>query len=194
MKYGCALIVFAKAPVPGVAKTRLAETLGMEGAARLAKRMLEETLLHAVASEVGPVELCCHPGVSHLVFQSAAKRLGVALTRQGKGDLGARMQRAIERALQTYRQVLLIGTDAPQLDAGRIRQAQRALQTHPAVFVPAHDGGYVLVGVSRSIPEVFQDIAWSTAEVMPQTRQRLQAAAIDYVELPQYTTLIIPKI
>lgn len=184
MKYSSTLIVFAKAPVPGFAKTRLAEELGMEGAANLAGRMLEEALCQAVAADVGPVELCCNPNVSHQAFQSAVERFGVELTSQGSGDLGERMQRAIERALQKSEQVLLIGTDVPQLDAARIRQANEALQSHSAVFIPAHDGGYVLVGASQPMPEAFQGVAWSTAEVMHQTRQRLKDASIDYIELP----------
>ena len=184
MTTNCVLIVFAKAPIPGFAKTRLAEKLGMEGAARLAKRMLDETLHQAIVAGVGAVELCCDPDVSVPAFHSVAERFGVTLADQGSGDLGARMQRAIERGLQQFGQVLLIGTDAPQLDAARIRQARQALDSHSAVFIPAHDGGYVLVGASRPIPEAFQEIAWSTPDVMAQTRQRLQDAGIDFVELP----------
>lgn len=193
MKDGCILIVFAKAPIPGFAKTRLAEKLGMEGAANLAKRMLKETLKQAVAADVGAVELCCNPDVSHSAFQSAAERFGVALTSQGEGDLGARMHRAIERALQVYAQVLLIGSDVPRLDAACIRQARQALQKHSAVFTPAYDGGYALVGASRPIPEVFEGITWSTAEVMAQTRLRLKEVGIDHVELPAVHDIDYPE-
>lgn len=193
MKKNCAVIVFAKAPIPGYAKMRLASVLGEEKAASLAARMLDEMMLQAVAADVGPVELCCTPDESHPAFLFAVKRYGVALGNQGEGDLGERMQRAVDRALVQYPRVLIVGTDAPQLDVAFLRAAAQALESHSAVFIPAYDGGYVLVGASRSIPEVFRSIAWSTADVMAQTRQRLAEANIDYIELPALHDIDLPK-
>lgn len=184
MKRDCALIVFAKAPVPGYAKTRLARVLGDEAAARLASRMLAHTVAHAVEADIGPVELCCTPDAAHPEFRRAAALHGVRLSLQGDGDLGARMHRALARNLDRHPRALLIGTDAPRLCPTLLRTAAQALSTHPAVFAPASDGGYVLVGLSQATPALFDGIAWSTAQVMAQTRERLDELGMTRAELP----------
>jgi uncharacterized protein len=176
------LIVMAKAPVPGFAKTRLIPALGADGAARLAARLLEHTLREARAARLGAVKLACAPDTSHAAF--AAQR-GVALVPQGQGDLGARMQRQFEQAFaQGAARVLVIGTDAPALDAAMLRRAADALADSDAVFVPAADGGYALIGLRRVLPSLFNDMPWSTSAVMAVTRQRLAQAALRHVELP----------
>jgi rSAM/selenodomain-associated transferase 1 len=144
-----ALIVFAKAPVAGRAKTRLIPALGAEGAAALAARLLDHALQQAADAGLDSLELCVAPDATHPRLQAAAARHGAALTLQGEGDLGARMQRALSRRLALHERVLLIGTDAPSLDANVLRAAAAALGGHDAVFVPALDGGYALVGLAR---------------------------------------------
>jgi rSAM/selenodomain-associated transferase 1 len=182
------LVVMAKAPVAGQAKTRLAPALGAEGAAALAARMLEHTLQAARESGLGEVTLACAPDASHPAFAAQAARGGLALVGQGDGGLGARMQRAFAQAFAAGAgRVLLIGTDAPALDAARLREAAAALATHDAVFVPTADGGYVLVGLARPAPfSLFDDAAlpWSTPRVMAATRERLAAARWRWAELP----------
>lgn len=184
MKTDCAVIVFAKAPVPGYAKTRLIPTLGPVGAAALATRMLHETLARAAEAEIGPVELCCAPDTANPALMEAAHRYGATLTSQGEGDLGHRMHRALARRLQLASSALVIGTDCPGLGARELRDAAQYLADHRAVFAPAADGGYVLVGVSSLLPSLFEDIAWSTEKVMSQTRARLQALGLVAAELP----------
>jgi len=193
MKDDCALIVFAKAPVPGFAKTRLAPALGDEGAARLAARMLDETLKQAIASDIGPIELCCTPDMTHSAFINAHERYGITLTEQGEGDLGSRMQRALERALQSHQRVFLMGTDAPQLDASHLRQAAEALCTHAAVFTPVSDGGYVMLGFAHKLPELFDNIAWGSNQVMQQTRERLASLGLTHAEMPTLNDVDLPE-
>ena len=180
----CLLIVFAKAPVAGLAKTRLACSIGFEAAARLAGTMLTHTLGSALDSGIGPVELCCAPDTSHEKFHLASAGAAVQLSEQGNGDLGERMARAFARGLTAYRRVVLIGTDAPMLDAGVLRAAADALASHDAVIAPASDGGYVLVGLSRRASGIFKDIDWSTGRVMAQTRQRIATLGLSFQELP----------
>lgn len=80
--------------------------------------------------------------------------------------------------------LLLIGTDCPALTERHLAAAEAALaQGNDAVFIPAEDGGYVLIGLQRPCPEVFRDIAWSTAHVMAQTRARLLEAGLRWKEL-----------
>lgn len=180
----CAVIVMAKAPVAGLAKTRLIPALGAEGAAALAARMLAHAVGQALAAGLGPVMLCGAPDVSHPAFAALAPDPRVTLHAQGDGDLGARMQRAFERALAAHARAVLIGTDAPALDAAVLRAAAAELATHDAVLAPAHDGGYALIGLQRPEPRLFEAMPWSTAEVMATTRERLRERGLRWHELP----------
>jgi len=178
------VVVFAKAPVAGLAKTRLIPALGADGAAKLAARMLEHTLAQAVAADVGPVELCAAPDTAHPALMEAARAAGAALTAQGDGDLGLRMHRCFMRVLSRHGRAIVIGTDAPALDARMLRTAAQALRETDAVFVPAQDGGYALVGLRRADPRWFDGMRWSHDQVMADTRRRLQAAGARWIELP----------
>lgn len=178
------LIVMAKAPVPGAVKTRLVPALGEAGAAELAARLLERTVLQAVAAGLGTVELCVAPDGTHPLVAQLCAAHGLPHSDQGEGDLGARMQRAIGRALARGEAACLFGTDAPALDAAVLRDAAGRLATHDAVFVPAFDGGYALVGLRREAPAIFGAMPWSTPQVMALTRERLAAAGLRWAELP----------
>jgi rSAM/selenodomain-associated transferase 1 len=180
----CAVIVMAKAPVAGLAKTRLIPALGAAGAAALAARMLGHAVGQALAAELGPVILWGAPDVSHPAFATLATDRRVTLHPQGEGDLGARMRRAFDRGLATHRRAVLIGTDAPALDAAVLRAAADSLTTHDAVFAPAHDGGYALIGLRRVEPRLFDAMPWSTAQVMEITRERLREGGLRWHELP----------
>ncbi len=167
-------MVFAKAPRPGVAKTRLIPALGAQGAADLALRMLLHTLEQALASGVGDVELCMSPGPGASAWDGVALPPDLQLSDQGEGDLGQRMARAVDRVTTTLAQpVLLMGTDCPALSAAHIAHAAQQLQQHDAVLVPVADGGYVLMGLHAPCAEVFSNMAWSTATVASETIRRL---------------------
>ena len=184
MKPACAVIVFAKAPVAGSAKTRLAGTLGAAGAARLAARMLDATTACALEAAVGPVEVCCAPDATHPAFTALTRpAAGLMLTEQGDGDLGQRMHRALERVLATQASAIVIGTDAPALDAGYLCEAATVLQVHDAAIGPAVDGGYALIGLRRPAAALFDGIDWSTSRVLAQTRERLGRLGLTWVEL-----------
>jgi rSAM/selenodomain-associated transferase 1 len=179
----CVLIIFAKAPVAGFAKTRLIPQLGPQGAAALAGHMLNHALEQARLANIGPVQLCCAPDDSHPDLLAAAKRHGATPTQQGEGDLGARMHRAFVRALSQHDSAIIIGTDAPSLDARYLRDAVVQLRTRGAVFGPAYDGGYTLIGLRHAHGSLFDQMPWSTAQVMALTRQRLSALGISHAEL-----------
>ena len=183
MKRSCPVIVMAKAPVAGFVKTRLIPALGAAGAAALAARLLERAVDAALSAGLGAVDLCCAPDRGHPAFASVAARPGLLFSDQGEGDLGARMERAFDRWLAREGRALLIGTDAPALDGAVLRAAALALDEHDAVFVPAFDGGYVLVGLRRSGAPIFSDMVWSTPTVMAQTRERLAGAGWRHLEL-----------
>lgn len=180
------LAVFAKAPLPGLAKTRLVPALGPQAAARLQRRLTRQALRTAFDARLGPVTLWCTPDARHRFFRALARTTGVSCLVQSSGDLGARMHTAF-RLHCAQGPLLLIGTDCPVLDAAHLRRAAQALlDGDDAVFYPAEDGGYVLVGLREPQPGLFSEMTWSTAEVMAQTRTRARTLGL---RLREFETL-----
>lgn len=181
------LQIFAKAPVPGAVKSRLARAIGEAEAAAVHAQLVERTLATAAAARdagiVGAVELWCAPDSGHPVFATWRDRYGVTLATQTGDDLGARMRHALAHALERGSPAVLVGTDCPVLDRDYLERAARALADHDAVFGPAEDGGYVLVGLARPV-DVFDGIAWGESGVMAATRARLTALHATWRELP----------
>lgn len=179
------LLICAKAPVPGQVKTRLATHLGRQGAAELYKQLLSRTLAIARAARLCPVELWCAPDTQHGFFAACRRDYGVRLRRQGNGDLGQRMNHALNRTLADCHPAVLIGGDCASLDAAELGTAFNQLAAGwDAVLGPAADGGYVLVGLRQPCPALFRGITWSTPTVLEATRRRLQRAGLDWAELP----------
>jgi len=181
----CPVMVFARAPTPGEAKTRLIPALGEAGAAALHRRLVMHCLRAARDSRLGPVELWCAPDAGDPFFRGCERHCGVSLHPQGEGDLGARMQRAFESALALSPRAILVGSDIPALSPRYLRDADQALgRGDDAAIGPAEDGGYVLIGLSRCDPELFRDIPWGGPEVLAETRRRLAALSWRSSELP----------
>lgn len=172
------IVVMAKAPLPGFAKTRLIPALGEAGAARLAARMLAYTLQQAMAAGCADVELCVTPDLADAAWAGWQPPPGVHVVPQGEGDLGERLARAAARALAQGFAPLLIGTDCPELDARRLRDAATALPSTDVVIHGTRDGGYALIGLARGEDSVFTDIDWSTERVFAQTLHRVRAAGL----------------
>ena len=190
----CALLVFAKAPVAGQAKTRLIPALGAVGAAELHRRLVRHTLQHARAAGIGPVTLCCAPDHRHPFFAECVREYGIVLEMQQGADLGQRMAHALACGLHSSRHVLLIGTDCPQLGSGTLRDAAQKLRQHGSiVFVPAEDGGYALVGISGRVPDMFEGITWGSDSVMAQTRSHFRSRALTWQELPAMADIDTPR-
>jgi len=177
--------VFARAPAPGRAKTRLLPVLGSVGAARLQRRLTLRALSLAHAAAIGPVTLWA-ADYRHRFFRALQARSGVDLRAQIDGDLGARMA-AVFAAHGGP--LLLIGSDCPALSVADLTAAAKALRETgkdavEAVFIPAEDGGYVLVGLRRPQPLLFSGIDWGSQQVMAQTRERLGDLGLRWQELP----------
>lgn len=175
--------MFAKAPVPGSVKTRLAGVLGEDGAAALHAGLVRHALATALASGVGEVELWCAPDDRHEFFERCAADFGTRLRVQQGPDLGSRMSAAFDDAFARGRALVLIGSDCPALAPSDLAAAAASLARHDAAIAPAEDGGYVLVAMARPVPGIFADIAWGTAAVMRETRERLAAAGVAWHEL-----------
>ena len=173
--------VFARAPVPGRVKTRLAAAIGDAAAAVLHERLVAHALATACAAGLGDVELWCAPDAEHPFFERCAQRPGITLRVQPEGDLGERMAHVF--AQHAGRGVVLIGADCPALEVRDLQDAAAALRTHDAVFAPAEDGGYVLVALASPAPQLFREVAWGSADVMRMTRDHARRAGLRLREL-----------
>lgn len=166
------IIIIAKEPSPGLAKTRLIPALGADGAAQLADRLLKHTLEQALTAAIGPVELCVAPDSRAPYWQQLPMASEVELSQQVDGDLGHRMAAAAQHGLANGIPVMLIGTDCPALEAAQLRAMAASLHSHDACLCPVSDGGYSLLGLHRLDPSVFRDIPWSTSDVAGLTRRK----------------------
>ncbi|MGH7143913.1 MAG: TIGR04283 family arsenosugar biosynthesis glycosyltransferase, partial [Planctomycetota bacterium] len=189
------LIVFARFPEAGRAKTRLIPLLGPTGAALLHQQLVHITLetvrrlrtQRAVSAEVR------YTGAPN---RDMAARFGYDLTYrdQGDGDLGRRLRHAAAVAFEAGAQkVVLIGTDCPLLEADRLDQAFAALDTQDVVIGPALDGGYYLIGFKADHEELFTAIAWGGPEVLVQTMAACQCAKLTYKLLPVLSDVDHPE-
>ncbi len=168
------LIIFARYPEPGRVKTRLIPALGEEGAASLHQRLTEHTLNWAASLAE------TDPGLLEIRFDGENQSLmqewlgpGWEYVHQGEGDLGRRMGRAFEDNFQKdIKQVVLVGTDCPQLTAFHAEMAFEALKKHDLVLIPVYDGGYSLIGLRRMEPALFESIEWGTESVFVATLGR----------------------
>jgi rSAM/selenodomain-associated transferase 1 len=175
-----AIAVLAKAPIPGLAKTRLVPALGIDGAARLQARLIERAVETACRAGIGPVTVWATPDASHPAFQALHARFVLAFSRQRDGDLGARMLAAMAAAGGP---ALVIGSDCPALTPDHLHRAADVLRRAAEVVVfPAEDGGYVLIGARKPLPALFSDMRWGTNLVMAETRRRLMTLGLAWCE------------
>lgn len=170
------ILVFAKAPIMGQVKTRLIPAIGAESAVRLYQQMLQQTLKLVVDSAFCRVRLLCAPDTSHPFFQSLSSNYDVPLDPQEGNDLGERMFNAASRRLNEFKNVILIGSDCPEMSASHLEDVINIMAQGESdvVITPAHDGGYVLLGLRRIDPGLFEDVNWGTEAVMSQTRSALE--------------------
>ncbi len=153
------LIIFARAPRLGTVKRRLARGIGALAALRFYRTQLARLLRAMRHERRWRTELVTTPDHAFL-------RAPFTQRPQGRGDLGQRMQRALGR----HRRAVLVGADIPGLRPRDIASAFRALGRAEAVFGPAEDGGYWLVGFGpRRPPRPFAGVRWSTRHALADT-------------------------
>ncbi len=174
-----ALTVFAREPVAGRVKTRLAEGIGTAGAARVYAVLLEYTLAAVGQSEVeSMVSLATDPSGPW------AAKLELSYEIQGRGDLGKRMSECFARRFSDgAKSAVIIGSDNARLRSDHIHSAFTALDRFPIVLGPADDGGYWLVGQRSPGVDLFSTVPWSSSETLDATRSRLRALAVEWHEL-----------
>lgn len=178
------ILLYAKAPVAGKVNTRLIADIGVQAATELQHELIHDRLTMLTESALCDVRLMCAPDTGHDCFTRCDEKYPVALFDQSGDDLGMRMYNGIRDALQDYKHCVVIGTDAPVLDAVKIRQVLEKLHSgSEVVIVPAEDGGYVLIAMQQAHECLFQEVSWGSAEVMRQTARKLDEKNILYEQL-----------
>jgi len=181
------LIIFAREPIPGRVKTRLATSIGEVPAAEAYATMLGNVIdTSRQMNDIGTVVFWdCDP----VSLPILAARYSCHSRRQSPGDLGERMQAAFEAMYAGgFGICCIIGSDAPDLPVSYIQEAFDLLiaQKTDVVFGPAEDGGYYLLGMSRLWPQLFINIDWSTPHVLCQSLAAAERSGIKTTLLPEW--------
>ena len=167
-----ALAIFARAPVPRKAKTRLIPLLGPRGAAEFHAALVCDVLqkVNALGSQVVPYLFLA--GGRHPISSSLSD---YTLVRQRGADLGERLERAFRKLLKRHRGALVIGTDSPLLPGRVLIRALEKLRGADAVLGPCPDGGFYLIGLRRLVPGLFDRVRWGSASACRDVQESLRA-------------------
>jgi rSAM/selenodomain-associated transferase 1 len=180
-----AIIVFARLPIPGEVKTRLAASIGDVAAAGFYKSCAER-LFHNLfeLQQSAPLHIFCADG-DHIAAMKEWIRLPVAFHAQRGEDLGDRMRNAFDDVFAMgAAKAVIVGTDIPELTARHVQQAFLMLDIHDVVIGPAHDGGYYLLAMKRPL-DLFSSMEWSTNAVASETRKRVLRGGFTLAQLEE---------
>ena len=161
------LILFAKAPIPGLVKTRLCPPLEVAAASALHTSLVRDACELLMSFDgVAELELCLDTPTD------SWSEYALTRTLQGEGNLGDRLRRAMIRALeQGSRQVMVVGADSPGLPAGHLQALLDA--EADAALGPTEDGGYYAIKCRQTAPAMFDGIRWSSADTFHDTVRAL---------------------
>ncbi|MBC6440934.1 MAG: TIGR04282 family arsenosugar biosynthesis glycosyltransferase [Rhodospirillales bacterium] len=169
------VVVMARRPEPGRVKTRLAAGIGNAAALAFYRSMLRRMLTRIGRSSRWSTVVAVTP--PDAATGDETWTLGLPVVPQSDGDLGERMQAAIDG--RPPGPVLIVGSDIPDLTPGHIAQAFRLLRSHDAVLGPSDDGGYWLIGAGPSLRlrSLFGAVRWSSEHALADTLAGLPADA-----------------
>ncbi|WP_193198349.1 TIGR04282 family arsenosugar biosynthesis glycosyltransferase [Nostoc sp. MG11] len=189
------LVIFTRYPEPGKTKTRLIPALGTIGAANLQRQMTEYTIFQVrELQKVAAISVEVRFAGGDLQLMQDWLGLGLVYQPQGEGDLGSRMARSLFDAFESgAKEVMIIGTDCPGVNAQILAIAFEQLQAFDLVLGPAIDGGYYLIGLRQPIPELFVNIEWGTAQVFQKTVEIAQLLNLSPVYLPTLADVDRPE-
>jgi len=181
------LIVFAREPIPGQVKSRLAASIGDHAAAEQYESMLQQ-VLHT-SRDISDIETVIFWACREESLLMLAERYRCASRSQTQGNLGERMQAAFEEMFASgFDACCIIGSDAPDLPVAYILDAYRLLETQKpdVVFGPSRDGGYYLLGLRQIWPKLFINISWGSSEVLAQSMAAACASGLSTALLPEW--------
>jgi rSAM/selenodomain-associated transferase 1 len=183
--------LFAKRPLSGSAKTRLAALHGPDWAAEVARAFLLDTIDRLATVAVRRVLAFSPPEAERDFANLVGDRF--LLTPQAPGDLGQRLAGFVAEELRDGAEsVVLVGTDSPTLPVAFVEQAFRELDHADVVLAPATDGGYCLIGCTWRAPSLFEGVAWSTSRVLADTVARLGDSDCRLALLPPWYDVDTP--
>jgi len=168
------VLLFVRAPIPGQVKTRLARTLGAQRATEL-YRSLGRGIADRLRSGPWAFRIYGTPATPEALesLEAWLEPETGSLFPQGEGDLGERLAHALSQALEAGGPACVVASDVPELGAGEVEAAFRALAGGAdLVFGPSPDGGYYLLALARWVPELFREIPWSTPETLEASLDR----------------------
>lgn len=180
-----ALIIFVKNLIEGHVKTRLAATLGNDGAMDIYKQLLKNTENSILTFETDKIvfysDFIEEEIWGNNLFQNRI---------QEGNDLGERMKNAFNSSFTAgYEKIVIIGTDCPGINKSILENAFIALNNLDIVIGPATDGGYYLLGMKKEYPFLFQNIEWSTDKVLQQTIDLCSKNRLSYFLLPELSDI-----
>jgi uncharacterized protein len=188
------LMIFCKAPIAGRVKTRLTTELTADQAVQVHIELTLRMLQLATISHLCPVQLWCTPSTDHPFFTASAQNYHVILQQQKGDDLGERMYNAFCSAFNTYSSALIVGCDCPSLTEQDLEEALTALnQSRCCVLAPAEDGGYVMIGLNQSQPELFDNMPWGNKGVFELTLARIKQNYLRHHVLKQQWDIDTPE-
>lgn len=177
-----ALIIFVRKPELGKVKTRLAATMGEEKALEVYVQLLEHT--NQISNSVNADKFVFY--FNKIEENDLWSSDTFVKKLQSEGDLGEKMCSAFSTLFdEGYKQVVIIGSDCPQLTTEIIEDAFDMLQQNDAVLGPANDGGYYLLGIKKLYAVLFSNIKWSTDQVLSQTLAACDIAGLSNGLLPE---------
>lgn len=191
------LVIMAKEPKAGKVKTRLYPALTTRQAAELYRCFLIDKIAAAnrLKEEIKEIDLALafDPSTAQKFFQKLAPPW-IKLVPQSGGDLGDRLTNLFDDFFgYGFDQVVIADSDSPTLPLDYLGQSFRLLELADAVLGPSQDGGYYLIGLRKSHPELFQNIAWSTREVLEHTITQAEKHHLKTELLPQWYDVDTPQ-
>lgn len=184
------ILFFIKYPNHGNVKTRLAKVIGEEVATSLYRNFVQD-MLKGFEKVEAQLRICYAPCGTEDPEKDFKGWLGsqYEYREQVGDDLGERMKHAMQAAFaEGFRRVLIIGSDIPDFPPELLTKAFLDLDRQDAAVGPSYDGGYYLIGFRKDtfIPEVFDDIPWSTRDVYRATLAKIQKEDLELIRLPDW--------
>ena len=174
------LMLMAKAPWPGMAKTRLVPPYSRHQAAEVAEILLRLSVDLCAQHWAGELVIAGWPDTDHRIFSELEKQYQVTLVAQSKGDLGEKMQCLLATAFERNTAAAVMGTDVPHLPGSALVETYNALRCGGSVVGPTRDGGFCLLGLSNPVPDLFTGIHWGTSDVYAQMLLNARASGLTF--------------
>ena len=184
------LLLFAKAPVPGQAKTRMHSVYTPDQAAIIAQRLLEMSIQNAQAHWQGSVHLCVWPNATHPFLQKMIAEYDLPYFVQDAGDLGHKMAMALRSKGWP---AAVMGSDVPHCPPAVFKGAYAALQEGANVLGPCEDGGYYMLGLQQPMPELFVNMPWGTDQVLVKTQAKLASSSAEWCYMAELNDIDYPE-